>query len=417
MSLIIDNEPRAYDWGKPGGIRALRGTISRAYQTERPNDGVFPATDPETPEAELWLGTHPTWQSVVSCGNAAGMQLSDALRAEGREPRLGFLLKLLAVDKPLSLQVHPDQEQAKAGFDRDNLAGLSLDASDRNYRDPNAKPEMLFVLSDTFELCAGVRPIDEILIDVRRAQRNVENDDAEHRLWQSFAESLESQSDISEALSWLLADGGVRGSSLTEAIVRRLRAELPVFGVERDTLAVKLDAAFPSDRGIAVSLLLRHELLARGQAIFLEPRIPHFYIEGSGIELMGPSDNVLRAGLTHKHVDIDELLQVIDPEPRAPRHLFEYHKGPMTVFHAAGAGLRLAHASAENEEQLQLPFYQGDIAFVIDGTLEVSDMDGECQILSTGQAALLTNAQELRFTAPSGRQGTVILAGVTDPEL
>lgn len=419
MSLVIDNQPRAYDWGAPGGIARLRGVPSRAYHSVPDASGEYPLTDPNQPEAELWLGTHPTWQSVVAEGPERGELLGDALHERGLNSEVGFLLKVLSIDKPLSLQVHPDAAQAREGFAHEEALGLDLTDSSRNYRDPYAKPEMLFVLSETFELCAGVRDIDEILIDIRRAARNIDParvDAAAHEhLWRAFAETLEGQLTVSEALAWLLANDASNARDVTRAITSRTREGLPVFGIERDSLCAHLDQFFPDDPGIALSLLLRHELLRKGQAIYLEPRIPHFYIKGDCVELMGPSDNVLRAGLTQKHIDAAAVQAVINPVPSAPRHLYEYHKDHTTVFHAAGAGLRLAFASTPAAQTLPLPFHEGDIVYVLSGKVTIHDHTGAEQTISTGQAALLTEASALTLTA-ADTPAAAVLAGATAVE-
>ena len=411
MALIIDNEPRSYAWGSLGGIRHLRGGVSRAFHTGTSVDGVFPVTDADAPEAELWLGTHPSWPSVVSEGPHAGETLPEALRAEGHPEDVGFLLKLLAIDKPLSLQVHPDAEQAREGFARENAAGIPLDAFERTYRDSNAKPEMVFVLSEQFELCAGFREPAPVIDDLRKAGRLASPET--QLFWEEAISHLSGSAPIQTTTEWLLKSGSVqavRGSSLVSDL---LRSNDVVFGLDRDRLLRHLIQNYGNDPGILLSLLLRHETLQRGQALYLQPRTPHFYISGVAVELMGPSDNVLRAGLTSKHVDEAELLKTLAYEPSAPRHLFEYHQGSMTVFHAVGAGLRLAFARGAGGGQLSVPFQPGDIAYVLEGTLRVFDCSGERNV-TAGNAVVLIDVQKAIFESPAAGSGMVLVAGKTD---
>lgn len=420
MSVIIDNEPRDYAWGGPRAIQNLRGQPSIAYHTGRHTSAGWASTDPAAPEAELWLGTHPSWPSIVVSEPFEGLTLPEALKACERPPELGYLLKLLTVERPLSLQVHPDDAQARDGYARENAMGIPVGDATRNYRDPHPKPEMLLALSDQFELCAGIREVDDILIDLRRAGRSAERDGSATRIlrafWQEFADTLIDQRTVDRAVHWLLDDGASRAAEVTDAIVQRSRSGAATFGIERDTLIRRLDECFPGDVGIALSLLLRHELLRRGQAIYLEPGTPHFYIRGAGIELMGPSDNVVRAGLTGKHVDRLEAMRLMQTVPSAPRHLFEYHKGATTVFHAAGAGLRLAHATAGAGEHIALPFEAGDAVYVLSGSAVIEDRDGSRQTLHHGQAAILIDALRLELHGGEHERAQLVLAGATLPE-
>lgn len=412
MAFVIDNEPRAYDWGAPGALGRLRGSVSRAFHTGTSIDGVFPVTDADAPEAELWLGTHPAWPSVVAEGPRAGQSLPTALAAEGRPVDVGFLLKLLAIERPLSVQVHPDAVQARAGFAREEAAGVPIDAPQREYRDPNAKPEMIFVLSDVFELCAGFRPAEEIAADVE-ALAALDTDPA----WSGLLAALADEAPI-EAAAHRLLDADRAGARQATARLQHLHDAGRLTGAlpdeTRGALLARLLETYPGDPGTAFSLLLHHQRLQRGQAAYLRPRTPHFYISGVGVELMGPSDNVLRAGLTSKHVDAAELLRVLDFDAEGPERLFEYHKGPMTVFHAAGAGLRLAFTRAHAQGAIDVPFHDGDIAYVLRGALTLVNTDGTVQHLGTGQAALLVDVARAEFADDAAGHGMVLVAGATE---
>ena len=320
MFVEISNVPRAYAWGSTTAIAELLGMA--------PSGG---------PEAELWLGAHPGSPSLVlhpdltggavDLANWIGAARSTALGESYAGPRLPFLLKVLAAEHPLSLQAHPSAAQARAGYLREDEAGVPLDAPDRNYRDPYPKPEMIYALSDRFDALCGFRPVEEVR-DVLQGfvDLDVRGDTPQAALLYDFMERLES---LPAALGWLLA-GGAEVSALV-ARVSRIAAlagyagrdafpefvgadPLPgAFGIDRELATVRLLAQeYPGDPGIVVSLLLNQVSLARGEALYLPAGNIHAYLHGVGIELMGASDNVLRGGLTPKHVDVPELLAVLD---------------------------------------------------------------------------------------------------------
>ncbi|MCU1580524.1 MAG: manA [Rhodoglobus sp.] len=304
MFVGITNTPRDYAWGSAGAISALLGT--------EPSGG---------PEAELWLGAHPGSPSRVvdpsQVGGAATLEdwiASDPDRALGAhpagEPRLPFLLKVLAAASPLSLQAHPTAQQAIAGFAREHAEGIPIDAPDRNYRDAFPKPEILYALSETVEALCGfhsserLRELIERLIDLEAELAGPASEPL--RGWLNRAVDDDSLHDVFE---WLISKGpGVR--ELINRVVAIVRANPEEF----DTVVLLADA-YPGDPGIVISLMLHHVVLERGEALYLPAGNPHAYISGVGVELMTASDNVLRGGLTPKHVDVDELLHVLDFTP------------------------------------------------------------------------------------------------------
>jgi mannose-6-phosphate isomerase len=297
--LLLDNPIQHYAWGSHTALAQLLGRPVSAQ-----------------PEAELWIGAHPRAPSRLSDGRS----LRDAIRSDptallGAEVQqrfggeLPFLLKVLAVDAPLSLQAHPNLEQARAGYAREQLAGVPIDAPERTYKDENHKPELLCALT-RFEALSGFRPQEEAA--------------------ELFA-SLDLESvDIAGQLR---GDAGLRAAFMTLFTLPRERhaevgAEV-VRGCERlaarpGPLAASLRWAldlwqrYPGDIGVAASLLLNHVTLEPLQALYLEAGSLHAYLHGVGVELMASSDNVLRGGLTPKHVDVPELLSILRFESSAP---------------------------------------------------------------------------------------------------
>ncbi|KAB1658888.1 mannose-6-phosphate isomerase, class I [Pseudoclavibacter sp. CFCC 11306] len=428
MSLLIDNEPRDYDWGTPGGIARLRGVPSRRFHSAgafvasevsaktsaSAADSSVPMPAEAEPEAELWLGTHPTWPSVVVDGPYEGETLPEALRQLGRPAEIGYLFKLLSVDRPLSVQVHPDADQANEGFVLENAMNVPLKAAVRNYRDPNAKPEMVYALSESFDLLAGFRDPEAVIADVELILRSCQSR-TEEIIWLELLHALVEDDPIEAAVRWMLQDDAVFGRALANQMHTRFTGGFGVCANERDEVLRRLDEHYPGDRGVPFGLLLRHETLERGQSIYLRPRTPHCYLHGTGLELMGPSDNVLRAGLTSKHVDDHEFLKVLDFEPSAPKHLYEYHKNDVVEVQAEGAGLRLTFTHVSDGQRARVPFHDGDIAYVMhhhgDGRLLIRDADGAHLTVGEGQAAVLVDARELHIVAPEQGHATVVVAG------
>ncbi|UXZ56643.1 mannose-6-phosphate isomerase, class I [Curtobacterium sp. Arg-1] len=293
MFLGITNTPRDYAWGSVTAIPELLGrTVTGA------------------PQAELWLGAHAGSPSVVV--NPAMVGGADTLRdwiADEPETALGpdrtdlpFLLKVLAAAAPLSLQAHPTPEQAAEGFAREEREGIPLGDPARNYKDPFPKPELVVALSERFEALSGFRPVEETLAEVRVL------DAGTGRLGPLEVHLLHG---LEDTVRWLeTADESAlavvqAASDLAVALDDDLLT--PNTATVRD-----LATSWPGDPGIVVSLLMHRVTLGAGQAMYLPAGNIHAYLDGLGIELMAPSDNVLRGGLTPKHVDVPELLRVLD---------------------------------------------------------------------------------------------------------
>lgn len=275
------------------------------------------------PEAELWFGAHPGDPAWLQTDDGE-QSLLDTLR-EDPEGQLGaavcsrfgnalpFLVKVLAADEPLSLQAHPSAEQAVEGFNREERAGIPISAPNRNYRDPSHKPEILVALGQ-FEALAGFRPAEQT-VELMRALGVSDLD--------PFINLLDAQSDADglRALftTWITApqpDIDVLVPAVLEGAINYVRSGKRKFAAEAKTV-LELGERYPGDAGVLASLLLNRISLAPGEAIYLPAGNLHAYLEGVGVEVMANSDNVLRGGLTPKHVDVPELLRVLDFTPAA----------------------------------------------------------------------------------------------------
>jgi mannose-6-phosphate isomerase len=331
MFVGITNTPRDYAWGSRGAISALLG---------------WPRT--QALEAELWLGAHPGSPSRILDPSIAGgaTDLAEwiaadpeaALGSKGGD-RLPFLLKVLAADSALSLQAHPNAEQARAGFERENAAGIPLDAPNRNYKDPYPKPEMIYALEDGFDALCGFRPMSEVRAVIERLLRIADRSAAVPQL-QRWLELSSGQSP-QHAFEWLISRGdGV--AQLIEDVVAASRT-VPEF-----ELVTRLAAAYPGDPGILIALMLNRVTLMRGEALYLGAGVIHAYLHGIGVELMTASDNVLRGGLTPKYVDVAELLAVVSFSSSIPEKMRGEHVGQsITVFWSDPPAFSLSVATAD----------------------------------------------------------------------
>lgn len=283
----IANVPRDYAWGSTTAIAELLGT--------EPSGG---------PEAEYWLGDHPASPSLVVDRPAVGRTLSEVTRAlpGGRLP---FLMKVLAAAEPLSLQVHPTLAQAAEGFARENAAGIALDDPRRSYKDDLHKPELIYALSDPFIALSGFRPV----VDTRRELTKIDDQSVS-----PLRERLTGDAALAETVRWLLS-GAPDVADVVEALTSAAEVAHAVDPNGTWATVRRLAAHYPGDPGIAISTLMHTVVLKPGEALYLPAGNLHAYQEGLGIEVMAASDNVIRGGLTPKHVDVAELLSVLDARP------------------------------------------------------------------------------------------------------
>ncbi len=289
----LSNPVRHYAWGSHRAIAELLGR---------------PAPTPE-PEAELWLGAHPSAPSrVVSDEGEVPLDvfiardpvavLGAGVALHFRES-LPFLLKVLAAEQPLSLQAHPSAAQARAGFNRENAAGIPLQAEQRCYRDPNPKPELICALTPFTALC-GFRPLAEL----RAHLEALALPELEACVAPLRARGEAGLEECFRAL-WTL------NAAAREHVIERALAQARKLRGAEWAWVLRLAETYPGDIGVLAPLLLNLVVLAPGEALFLDAGCLHSYLEGVGVELMANSDNVLRGGLTRKHVDVPALLDTL----------------------------------------------------------------------------------------------------------
>ncbi|MFF9402817.1 MULTISPECIES: mannose-6-phosphate isomerase, class I [unclassified Streptomyces] len=300
----LSNTVRPYAWGSTTAIPGLLG--------------VAPTGEPQ---AEMWMGAHPGAPSRLTrtTGAAAGREqsLAEVIAADpegelGRAtvdkfgPHLPFLLKLLAAGAPLSLQVHPDLDQARRGYADEERRSVPIDAPHRTYKDASHKPELICALTPFAGLCGFRRP-DEAAATM--AALGVDS-------LKPYADLLGAHPEeaaLREVLTAILgADPAETAETVNEAAAaaQRLGGALAPYA--------RIAHHFPGDPGVIAAMLLNYVELQPGEALFLGAGVPHAYLDGLGVEIMANSDNVLRCGLTPKHVDVPELLRVVRFEPTEP---------------------------------------------------------------------------------------------------
>jgi mannose-6-phosphate isomerase len=318
----LTNAIRQYAWGSHTHIPRILG--------------AEPTTEPA---AEMWIGAHPGDSSRLPDGQtlaaAIDFEPDDLLGPRVERmfgPRLPYLMKLLAAAEPLSLQVHPTSERARIGYAEEQAARIPLSAPERRYHDPSHKPELIFALT-RFEGMAGFRDCHKTAEILRRLELPW-CDEMAARLAGSQAPYQTLKALVTEMLAMSgealrerlveLREAAVRAEADSHRADPRLRPPLTdPSSVEREATRLfaqtaALTARYPHDPGVLVTLLLNHVVLAAGDAMFIDAGVLHAYTSGFGVEVMAASDNVLRAGLTPKHVDVAELLEITNFTPSPP---------------------------------------------------------------------------------------------------
>jgi mannose-6-phosphate isomerase len=396
--IRLTNPAQSYAWGSLTAIPDLLGLP------------VAPV-----PVAEWWMGAHPSAPSRVTTADGEigldGLIEADAEAVLGLDvvarfgTALPYLMKILAAASPLSLQVHPDTEQARNGYASEEAAGIPVDAPHRNYRDSNHKPELIYALTRFEALCGfrAPRQVAELLsgLDAPLAKQ-----------LRALLTAHPSYEGIRAAFTQLLEPetrprpDDVRG--LAEACGARLADDSP--SANADRIVVLLADAYPGDPGVVTSLLLNHVTLQPGEAMFVPAGGVHAYLHGMGVEIMASSDNVLRAGLTPKHVDVPELLRTVDYVPAPPIRIAPeaFHEATM-VFHAPVDDFELSVTKVDDDLVHPLPGCGPRILLCLDGDLSIASHGDITITLGKGES-LFAPASDGMLTA-RGR-GTLVQADV-----
>ena len=380
-------------------MRRLTGTI-QAYAwgstTVIPDLlGVEPTGEPQ---AELWLGAHPLHPSTID-----GTPLTELIAAEPERlvgaapvaaygPRLPFLMKVLAAAQPLSLQAHPTRAQAQAGYDREQALGVPRDAAERSYRDGWPKPEVLCALESTEALCGFREPKETYELFARLGVASALD------LVEPLREGTGAR--LAEVFSRLLHLGRTQSAErVVDEVAEAARRtdhdeELADFG----SIAVELAGFFPGDPGVLAALMMNRVQFGPYDAIYLPPGDLHAYLRGGGIEIMANSDNVLRGGLTPKHIDIHELLTVLDFTPTCPTPIPCLEEVPgVFAYQAPAKEFALWRVDQSLCFRGRLPGgATGRVVLVVDGRTTLRSGDKSLE-LGRGQSAFVYADDEVDF--------------------
>ena len=390
MIYRLTGQVQHYAWGGKNYIASLIGLYSAKDQ----------------PCAEWWLGAHPSAPSEIE--DVTGKQsliefLSQNPTALGQASRqqfgdeLPYLLKILDVEKPLSIQLHPTKAQAEKGFEAENAKGVSLTDSTRTYKDRNHKPEMMIALSD-FWLLHGFKIKSQILatLNVRPSLQPLAEKLGKQSLAEFYADVM--LADQSTLANWLLPIIEVNQQPYKNG---ELTLDNPDYWVlyTMEAMAIspeKLDA------GLVCFYLFNSVHLKEGEGIFQDAGIPHAYLRGQNVELMACSDNVIRGGLTPKYVDIAELLKIVDcrevtPQiiSAAPQNQSEFtYKTPVKDF-------ALAQIRVEPQQHTELNLQSAGILLVMQGELKIQEKS-TALTLKQGESAFITADSNVEIMSEKG---------------
>jgi mannose-6-phosphate isomerase len=376
----LENPVQRYAWGSADGLSACLGLPN-------PEGG---------PMAEMWMGAHPKAPSIALTEDGR-KPLDGLIRAEpaaflgqraveGFGPALPFLLKALSAAGPLSIQAHPEKRRAERGFERENLAGIPLDAPERNYRDPNHKPEMVMALT-RFEGLFGFRPIDEIIGNIRliapttferyagKLSRNPGRVELSVLFYSLVSSDPSSKADLIGRAA-VMAARLLSGGQVPEGMEAAFRWML------------RLSELYPGDIGCLAPIMLNYVALEPGEALYVPPGELHAYLHGESLELMANSDNVIRGALTSKHVDLPELLAVLTFDSRSPKPFRALPSAPgEEAFPVLAPDFRLSRLCPGGQEVARVPSGP-EILLCASGHVRLSEAGGSVE-LGRGEAAFV----------------------------
>jgi len=379
---LLTGTVKHYDWGGTDFIPSLLN-VSNANQE---------------PFAEYWLGVHPQAAGKVEIGNGKNISLPEIINKNGKKVlgeyvfkrfgNLPYLLKALDVKKMLSIQVHPSKSEAEKDFVRENAVGIPLDSPQRNYKDSNHKPELMVAMGEFWLLHGFKSPdaLNQILAIVPELEFLLPIfEQAGYKGLYKYVMEM-SQEEVNEKLDGLL-----------ERIVPlyktgKLKKSDEHYWASKG--AVNFSRPGKTDKGLFSVYLFNLVRLNKGEAIFQDAGVPHAYLEGQNIEIMSSSDNVLRGGLTTKHIDVKELLKHTRCEPTIPNILKGEQKGKELVYKTPAPDFELSSFTLKKGETASFTSSTTEILLLVKGAVIVDD----------GKSSI-----ELKIGQPSG----IVFAGDT----
>ncbi|PMG35993.1 mannose-6-phosphate isomerase, class I [Vibrio breoganii] len=374
MIYKLNNVIQNYAWGSHTSLSSLFGF-------DNPNN---------EPQAELWMGAHPNGCSKLA---ELDISLADYIKdnshrvlgdyTANRYGQLPYLFKVLAARTPLSIQVHPNKRNSEIGFERENAQGIALSAGHRNYKDPNHKPELVYAIT-VYKAMNGFRPITDIIALFDEVNIEALSDDV----------AALKQAPDSHGLKALFTTVLTLTGDKKDAVLKQLsrhygRTDLSTNALQALAYCQNFANQYPSDNGILAPLLLNIVELQPGEAMFLHAETPHAYVQGTALEIMASSDNVLRAGLTPKHIDVEELVANTRFESIKPNEILlePIKREGYCHFPVPVDDFKFDLMEATDTERT-LYARSAEILFCIEGELRVSFKE-TLTILGAGESALV----------------------------
>lgn len=352
----LKNQIQNYAWGSREILGRMRGV----------------PVPTEQPEAEVWVGAHPAAPSRATVDGAESPlneliveNPSRFLRPDRTSDWFPFLFKILAIDAPLSIQVHPTPEQAIAGFEDEQARGIAIDAPYRNYKDRYSKPETVIALSP-MRVLTGVRPVEQLKTLAAAFGAAWLAERAELSLKQLLTEIIRLPEETASAAVQHLVDtaAGLLGAS-NDVVA------------DAAELVRIVDGKYPGDRGLLVAFVMNLVHLAPGESAFTPDGQVHAYVSGTAIELMNPSDNVMRAGLTAKHIDTEELIKVLGEKQDAPViQRPNPEDGPLGTYAMWDERMSVTRVRIEEGKPLSYTFKGISAALSVAGKVTIQAKDG-----------------------------------------
>lgn len=367
----MKNVIQHYAWGSVSSFNQLFGIANKTGE----------------PQAEIWMGAHPNGCSTVMV-HGQEMKLSSliaqnktAFLGESVSDRFGalpYLFKVLAAGKALSVQVHPNKLQAEKGYAREEQQGIPMTSRHRNYKDPNHKPELVYALTE-YKAMNGFRPLDEIIMHFSALAIPQTTSLLDELMNNPTADGL-----ANFFYGLLSMEGETKTNALTTLLSHAASSAESVF-----ELIMTLESQYPGDIGLFTPLILNVITLQPGEAMYLDAQTPHAYLQGTGLEIMANSDNVLRAGLTPKYIDVKELISctIFKEKPYEKLTLNPINNHGISDYPIPVEDFKFAMIDDSHQHDIQTN--SAEILLPLDGTLELTHPNGESCTVSKGTSVFI----------------------------
>ena len=369
------NPIQNYAWGS-------RTSLNQLFQIDNPEDEH---------QAEMWMGAHRNGCSQVMLDNGETSLLSELVRGNmtdilGQEiadafGELPYLFKVLAAEKALSVQVHPSKYQAEAGFAKENLELIQLDEPHRNYKDSNHKPELVYALTP-YQAMNGFRPTQEIIHNLGALNSETLN------TLLAALEKRPNEKNFAKFFGQLLSIEGKEKNMLIKQLLEHIQSLEQHH--ETETLILSLADQYPGDIGLLTPLMLNVLTLQPGDAMYLDSCVPHAYISGTALEIMANSDNVLRAGLTPKHIDVQELVHCTKfEETPADKIVFQPKVEGNCLFYDVPVSDFKFRVYELGEQTTDIETQSANIVLCFEGQTTLTHGGGTSMTLKAGESAFI----------------------------